>query len=83
MSKSGCLTPISWMAGLRTKLYHLGGSPKLSNSPVRVTFFFWGAAYDAGAKLGATIVDTNAVAKQADTPSFKFFLIVKTTKCSF
>ncbi|MFL6366891.1 MAG: hypothetical protein ACJ72F_06615 [Nitrososphaeraceae archaeon] len=52
MSKSGCLTPISWMAGLRTKLYHLGGSPKLSNSPVRVTFFFCGgAAYDAGAKL--------------------------------
>ena len=64
------------MAGLRTKLYHLDGSPKLSNNPVRVTFFLDGVAYDVKAKLQATIVSTNAAIMYIHATSFELLLIL-------
>ena len=72
------------MAGLRTKLYHLGGSPKLSNNPVRITLFFCGAADDGVAtNIQTTTVNNNVVTKQIDMTSFMFLIIiVKDTKSS-
>jgi hypothetical protein len=66
------------MAGFSTQLYHLGGSPKLSNNPERVMCFFCGVGGIEAALLEATrILSINAVEKTIVTTSFIFLIAIQ------
>jgi hypothetical protein len=66
------------MAGFSTQLYHLGGSPKLSNNPERVICFFCGAGGIEAALLEATrILSINAVEKTIVMTSFIFLIAIQ------